>query len=112
MSTLPHTLQIGPFVYTVYADLEKIKDAEKESGSLFGVTTVGDLEILLHPTSHDLVQRETLLHEVLHAVFHNVGLSEKLGDKAEEQMIRSLSPALFDLLLRNPQLVAYLVGAQ
>lgn len=110
MSNLPQSLQIGPFLYRVYADIDKIKDAEKESGSLFGVTSVGELEILLHPSSHDLVQRETLLHEVLHAVFHNVGLSERFGEKTEEQVVRSLSPALFDLLRRNPDLVSYLVG--
>ncbi len=36
MSTLPRTLQIGPFVYSVYADLEKIKDeAAKTSVDVF-----------------------------------------------------------------------------
>ena len=45
------------------------------------------------------VRRETLLHEVLHAV------SDKYGLKMPEDMVCGLSTALDAVLIRNPDLV-------
>jgi len=110
MST-PTSVRIGPYRYTVKVDLSRIKELEKESDSdLYGITTHGHLEIVLHPDVADTVLRETLLHEVLHAVLYVTGTSDRLSDKAEEHLIRSLSPALFALLRDNPDLVQYLTG--
>jgi hypothetical protein len=110
MST-PESVKVGPYRYKVVVDAARIKELEKESDTeLYGITTHGHLEIALHPDVADTVLRETLLHETLHAVFYNIGLSDRLTDKTEEHMIRALSPALFALLRDNPDLVAYLVG--
>jgi hypothetical protein len=109
--TCPASVRVGPYRYKVVVSAERIKELEKESNSeLYGITTHGHLEIALQPDVADLILRETLLHEVLHAVLYNTGLSDRMSDKAEEHLIRGLSPALFALLRDNPDLVAYLVG--
>lgn len=111
MNTPTH-VRVGPYTYTVKVDAERIKELEKESDTdLYGITTHGHLEIVLQPDVADMVLRETLLHEILHAVLFNTGLSDRMTDKAEEHMVRALSPALFSLLRENPDLVRYLTGS-
>lgn len=109
--SLPVSALVGSFVYRIVLDEERMRVLEKEANSdLFGITSHGDLEIALHPGCAEMIIRETLLHEVLHAVFYNTGLTERLSEKMEEQVIRALSPALFDLMRRNPALLAYWTG--
>jgi hypothetical protein len=109
--TPPVSVLVGPFSYRVVFSADRIKELEKESNTeLYGITSHGDLEIALQPDCAEMVIRETLLHEVLHALFYNTGLTERLSEKMEEQVIRSLSPALFDLLRRNPALLPYWTG--
>ena len=110
MST-PPSIRVGPYRYTVKVDSERIKELETESNAdLYGITTHGILEIVLQPEVADMVMRETLLHEVLHAVLYNTGISDRMTDKAEEHLVRALSPALFSLLRDNPDLVQYITG--
>lgn len=110
MST-PTSVRVGPYTYVVKVDADRIKELEKESNTdLYGITTHGHLEIALQPDVADMVLRETLLHEVLHAVLFNTGISDRMTDKAEEHLVRALSPALFSLLRENPELVRYLTG--
>lgn len=109
--TTPTSVRVGPYRYTVKVDADRIKELEKESDTdLYGITTHGLLEIVLQPAVADMVLRETLLHEVLHAVLFNTGLADRMTDKAEEHLVRALSPALFSLLRDNPDLVQYLTG--
>lgn len=54
--------------------------------------------------------RETLLHEVIHAVIGTARI-EPFGDlEAEETLVRSLAPLLLAVLRDNPDLVAALVA--
>lgn len=109
--SIPLSVRVGPYRYTVKVDADRIKELEKESNTdLYGITTHGHLEIALQPDVADMVLRETLLHEVLHAVLFNTGISDRMTDKAEEHLVRALSPALFSLLRDNPDLVRYLTG--
>ena len=109
--SVPTSVIVGPYTYTVKVDAERIKVLEKESNTeLYGITTHGTLEIDLQPEVADLVLRETLLHEVLHAVLYTTGIADRLSDKNEEHLVRALSPALFSLLRDNHDLVQYLIG--
>lgn len=109
MST-PTRVKVGAYTYTVKVDADRIKELEKESETdLYGITSHGILEIALHPTVAPMVMRETLLHEVLHAVLYNTGVADRMTDKNEEHLVRALSPALFALLRDNPALIQYLV---
>lgn len=111
VNNIPTTIRIGPYDYTVIVDSERIKELERETSSeLYGITSPGILEIALQPNVADMVLRETLLHELIHALFYNTGISERFTDKTEEQIVRALSPALFSLLRDNPALVACIMG--
>ena len=50
--------------------------------------------------------RETLLHEVMHAVEHQMNL------QITEENIRQLSVGLYAMLKDNPRFAAFLCGAQ
>ena len=105
-SSMPKKIQIGPFVYSVKCD-----DAAKTVlNSDHGETDGARLEIRINPDSADLVQREVLLHESLHAIAAVAGLDHELGEELEEKIVRRIAPVLFDVLLRNPKLVDYLLG--
>ena len=105
-SSMPKKIQIGPFVYSVKCD-----DAAKTVlNSDHGETDGARLEIRINPDSADLVQREVLLHESLHAIAAVAGLDHELGEELEEKIVRRIAPVLFDALLRNPKLVDYLLG--
>lgn len=48
-------------------------------------------------------ERESLLHEVLHAIEYQQGLTLK------EQQVRQLSVGLYETMKNNPKLVSYLL---
>ena len=109
---IPASVQVGPYVYTIVADTARIEECEKESREeLFGMTLHKSLEIIVQPTAADMVIRETLLHEVLHAVLYNTGIADRMTEKTEEHLIRALSPALFVLLRDNKNFLGYIVGS-
>lgn len=49
-------------------------------------------------------RRDTVMHEVLHALAHHCAIY-----KLDEKIVAALSPALLDTLRRNPRLAAYLL---
>jgi hypothetical protein len=53
-------------------------------------------------------QRDTLLHEVLHAVDHEMN---GLGGALRERHIRALATGLYAVLRQNPALVAFLTAS-
>lgn len=112
MSSAPTTVKVGPYTYTVTLSDARIKELEKENNAdLYGFTAHSFLEIAVSPDMADLMVRETVLHEVLHAVLYTTGISNRFSENAEEHLVRALSPALFQMLRDNPQLVTYLVGS-
>jgi len=54
---------------------------------------------------HD-VQRETVLHEMLHVIFEHTDIDAK----RHEDIIRAVSPLLLEMLSKNPALLKWLVG--
>ena len=80
---MPKKIQIGPFVYSVKCD-----DAAKTVlNSDHGETDGARLEIRINPDSAELVQREVLLHESLHAIAAVAGLDHELGEELEEKIV-------------------------
>lgn len=105
----PQHLQVGPYRYRVTTDEDAIahKSVEQQT-TLLGHTDPNALVILLNlGKSAPGNERDTLLHECLHALFAQTGQATDMQDD-EEQFVRRLTPALLDLLRRNPRLVAYL----
>ena len=48
-------------------------------------------------------ERDTVLHEIIHAVFSEIGYSPN------EEVVQALTAALYGVLLKNPRLVEYLM---
>lgn len=101
-ATRPRSIVVGPVVYDVTFE-------DMSGQGVTGRTGVDALRILISTTSARGQQRDTLLHEILHAIFSMVGLTEDLGPVTEESHILRLAPAILDVLRRNPDLVQYLI---
>lgn len=59
--------------------------------------------------------QETLLHEVLHALIWEAGITvpedkEASEDDREEKLVGQMSGVLLDCLKRNPHIVAWLMA--
>lgn len=103
----PSALRIGPYRYSVKADASVQKRVEHEDGhGLYGLHRPHELTIYVDPTPAEDMVRETLLHEVLHAIL----LAYRMGRDEEENLVAFLSPALLDCLRRNPKLAEYLLS--
>lgn len=95
---LPTTVSIGPFTWTIRTDARLADE--------YGLTTFDDLEIVLRQTMPDDLRKETLLHELLHAILFAQGVPAG----AQEKWVKRLSPLLFATLRDNADLRRFLFG--
>jgi hypothetical protein len=103
----PSKVKVSPFTFEVRYDKEAMEAAGANGACMEDLCT-----ILLAPGNDWLVERETILHEALHAVWGQTYLDTKIPDDAAdsegEAIIRELAPRILALLRDNPQFVAYL----
>ena len=64
---------------------------------------------MLRPDQGADQKADTLLHEVLHAIWEQTPLRSRESDEQEEVVVALAAP-LLDTLRRNPRLVEYLIG--
>lgn len=87
----------------------RIAEASRKEGEpLYGLYHDG--EIIIDPNVRQV--RDTLLHEILHAIIAQTGLSEPPGPlhgDAEEQTVRALTPLLLHVMRENKTLVQFLI---
>jgi hypothetical protein len=108
---IPAFVQVGPFRYSIIIDQAAIDRASVESKvTLNGHTDHSEQRMTIAPDLADDRLVEVLVHEVLHAITNLVGLDNDLDDGHEEAVVARLAPAVVDLLRRNPDLVAAIVG--
>lgn len=108
----PPVVQVGPMRYEVVVDeLAILKAGLDEEADLDGQCDERAQRIVLNPTLGPDSQVEAFTHELLHALCFLTGVDHVLGMDKVENMIRSLSPALLDMLRRNPDVVVYLTGS-
>ncbi len=105
---VPVRLAIGAHVYTV-------DTSDEARNSLYDDNARGDSfpDRAKIRVRHDLapsVQREVLIHEAMHCMWAQTGLRTN-NDVDEEAVIATLAPLVYDLLHRNPELVAYLTAS-
>lgn len=107
VAQMPSAVQVGPFVYAVAIDDAGLNaEAVTQRQGLDGVTDMATKRIYLRSKLAPEYEAETLLHEVIHTINDMVGLM----DDGEETRTRAQSPALLDVLRRNPQLVSFLLA--
>ena len=107
MPELPTHVQVGAFLYSLAVNQAAINEINPTA---FGRTRNKEQSIVLSEGQGPDQQADTVLHETLHACFMVAGMSERMTDTLAEETIRTLSPLLLDVLRRNPELVAYLLG--
>ena len=81
-------LTIGGHEYKI---IELPLEHEDSSKELYGRHLVKENVILINDSIHESRKKETLIHEVLHAIFYNYGLEHK------ENLIDAISNGLFQL---------------
>jgi hypothetical protein len=103
----PKTVRIGPAKWKIrLADLPELDDK-------LGLTMSRHSTIVIHENQSAAAMRDTVVHEILHAVLVDAGISIALGidHDDEERMVRLLAPALLGVFFRdNPQLVTFLTA--
>lgn len=101
MSTLPPVVRVGQSQYAVVL---------RRMDGMFGETDKYKHELHIHPQQAPASMRDTVMHETLHAVFHESGAGSVLdiGSAVEEKLICLLAPWVLMLLRDNPELVDYL----
>lgn len=111
----PAGVTVGPSTYDISYDADELARRDKaDRANRYGMADHGQLRIIVEGTNPEDVVRETLCHEILHAVIDVHGLAAHLDDRGsvdetEERIVAGLSPALLDTLRRNPAVAAYLI---
>lgn len=101
----PDKLRFAPFDY-------KLHWTKAKGASTHGETSLDKKEILMNEGSTLESTQETLLHESLHVLLedlvHMTRAYEGKDDEAEEQLVRILSPRLFQFLRDNPAFIKFI----
>lgn len=94
----PRSVTVGPYKYNV----ELVKHLG-EPEELDGVTDTAGSRLLIKENLSPSRLRETVMHEVLHAIWDLANLPKS----CEEKVVIRLSPLLLDTLQRNPRLTSW-----
>lgn len=102
---LPYTVKVGHRSFNIEYDNMHLDNVEAD-----GLTTRTGRIILRDNAVIDM-QREIVLHEILHAIFFATGveLTQVEQEHVEERAVATLAGGLVQVLRDNPDLVAYLV---
>lgn len=106
----PKKIKVGPFVYNLTLDKKsfdnygaKVKDLEA-----VGYTDTFQSNIHISPDINIGMQREVILHEVFHSIYHMMGLGGFLPEEKEELIVNALGVAMLQVIRDNPNLMLYL----
>lgn len=98
-------------MYQITYDLVEMDNAQNEAGQfLNGQTDNNALKIRIRSNNPEVKMKETLVHELMHAMMAVNGLNFERFEWDEEGFIRRTSPVLASLLHDNPELVKYLAS--
>lgn len=101
----PDKLYIEPFCYAI--------DARPEwsltTGNM-GNCSTDSQTIYIDAGLTEQSERDTILHEALHAIIAQTDLQKSLTEKKQEDVCWQLAPRLLALLKDNPDFIRWLVG--
>ena len=103
MTPPPTSVRVGPL------DFEVVVVNGDELEDHFGDMHPDSLRIRLMEGIAPGLERETLMHELMHAAYYASGLRE-YETEHEEREVTALALALLAMLRNNPELVAYLTA--
>lgn len=91
-------IKVGAIDYDV--ELKEVIEVDNDTG-YYGMChhSEGLIEV---STRHSLQrQHQTLVHELLHAVMHESGLSHEMDDEEEERLVNRISIVLYQVMKEN-----------
>ena len=106
MINLPEEIRIG---YRTYQVVEWNAEVAKASGK-YGECDHLELVIRLDVTHGDVEVMNTLIHEILHAIFAVTGISE-VTEWKEEYLVSAQASCLTQVMIDNPDLMKFLSKA-
>lgn len=80
------------------APLDEFAIRQGYKDGLFGLTDHTNFTITLNPDNGDGRMKDTLMHELLHALLNLTGLDRLLSEDEDEQVANRLAPALLGFL--------------
>lgn len=105
MSKFPRSVKILGKAYTIAGDKDLIED-----GTASGLCKPWKCSIRIGTDADIQQQRDTVLHEVFHAIFSETGLTQDFkDDDDEEKIVRRMATATLAILRENPRLVKFLL---
>lgn len=104
MAPIPKKVKIDHLTYDIVLD-PSLTDFEH-----YGICNLAEQSIRLLSTMNKDRLKETLIHELLHAVYYSRGMKQITGEAlTEEYIVDQLGIGLTMLLKVNPQLRKYLL---
>jgi hypothetical protein len=83
--------------------------------AVYGMSSSKLGRILLSKELSPDQMRETLIHEVLHAIWKQTSLVDRYPDQDEdsegEKIIKDLSPRIYQWIMDNPEVIEWLASA-
>lgn len=97
---LPRSIRIGPL------DFKIVKLGEQEAKQVYGFLSSDKQTLGLAPTfASDAQMADTVLHEVLHGIFHTSNIK---GRDGEERVVSALATGLIQVFRDNPKFLKWL----
>jgi hypothetical protein len=101
MSKLPSKIKIGPYTYS-------LKYFPKKTTSNYGACVYAQQTIFLNRNQSAQRAADTLIHEILHAVW-DLGALEVVVDLHEEVVVRVYGTWLSQVFKENPTLLQFIL---
>jgi hypothetical protein len=93
---IPKSLKIGAFDWKIKQD----KDVSME-GNIYGSTHHSTQTLFFDPSMTQQKAEECLIHESLHAIWWQTGLSKRHDQKIEEEIVHALAHGIYQVLKDN-----------
>jgi hypothetical protein len=110
MPSVPKSIVVGAYTYSVEVDQTAIDAASREQGTrLSGSADHLRQCIALDPSLGPDALAETLMHECLHAMFQQAGC-HGMDNEDVERIVVLAGHQLVEFVRDNPELVAFVMG--
>ena len=104
-SSPPETVYVEPYRFEIVNDA----NWSMQTGNMGNCIT--DIQrIVIDANLSPQSERETVLHELLHAIWAQTSLQKRDTEEQQEEAVWQLAPRLLALLKDNAPLVQYLLG--
>ena len=112
---MPTSISLGSYTYSVTAvdadTLRKVGDIPADQIP-YGAYSSDDQAIFINGTTTEQTKAATLAHELVHAIMFTNNLEANEDTEKNEELVDGIALGLVELIKRNPDVMAYIAGAQ